>query len=326
MLLQKASGRDNHINLFRREILMGSEQAGASRKDDHLHLKGPDKRSGQHEDGQHEEPGNVLANSVMQVQAAAGNMAAVQMMQEASPDLSFLNKGGGSKIPSPVKDKMEHYFGHDFSRVTLHEAAETSAMGAKAMASGSKIFFSPGMKSPESRAGQSLLGHELAHVVQQRQNKVSAKGGKGAQIVHNSGLESEADQAGKAAAGSQFAGAYASAGAGSLAHSPAGHAQDAAGGSAESFAPVQGFFKGLKKFAGKAMGAVKKIAPKAMSMGKKFMDAGGMDMIKGGVSGFKEGGVMGALKGANSAKEGGIGGLLGNMFGGQKKEEEGEEE
>src|SRR5258706_196915 len=54
---------------------------------------------------------------------------------------------------------------------------------------------------PNSEAGQALIGHELAHVVQQRGGRVSASGqGKGAPIVDDHALEREADEQGAKAA------------------------------------------------------------------------------------------------------------------------------
>jgi hypothetical protein len=66
---------------------------------------------------------------------------------------------------------MEARFGHDFSRVRVHSdeasAAATQAYGALAYTTGSDIVFSPGRYRPGMAAGQRLLAHELAHVVQQ---------------------------------------------------------------------------------------------------------------------------------------------------------------
>lgn len=66
---------------------------------------------------------------------------------------------------------MEPRFGYDFSRVRIHSGAtaERSAkdMNAHAYAVGHHIVFSAGEFAPATFAGQRLLAHELAHVVQQ---------------------------------------------------------------------------------------------------------------------------------------------------------------
>ncbi len=61
---------------------------------------------------------------------------------------------------------MERAFGADFSDVRVHEGGSASALGALAMAQGDALHFAPG--SSASSSGNELMGHELAHVVQQR--------------------------------------------------------------------------------------------------------------------------------------------------------------
>jgi outer membrane protein OmpA-like peptidoglycan-associated protein len=66
---------------------------------------------------------------------------------------------------------METRFGTDFSTVRIHAdstAAETArTIGAAAYTVGRDIVFGTGRYQPHSSAGQQLLAHELAHVVQQ---------------------------------------------------------------------------------------------------------------------------------------------------------------
>lgn len=84
--------------------------------------------------------------------------------------------GGGLRSPSQPLDAatrrfMEAGFGADFGAVRVHtgsEAARSAAgVGARAYTVGAHIVFGPGEYAPASRAGQRLLAHELAHVVQQ---------------------------------------------------------------------------------------------------------------------------------------------------------------
>lgn len=80
-------------------------------------------------------------------------------------------RGGGQPLPSTARAFFEPKFGHDFGQVRVHtdaRAAETArAINARAFTAGKAIFFGAGQYAPESGAGQRLLAHELAHVVQQ---------------------------------------------------------------------------------------------------------------------------------------------------------------
>jgi len=72
---------------------------------------------------------------------------------------------------------MEARFRHDFSRVRVHtgaKAAESArAVNARAYTVGRDIAFDTGLLSPSTREGRRLLGHELAHVIQQNHNDSS---------------------------------------------------------------------------------------------------------------------------------------------------------
>ncbi|MDB4958767.1 MAG: hypothetical protein JWO36_6336 [Myxococcales bacterium] len=103
--------------------------------------------------------------------------------------------GSGEALPAEVRTKMEGSFGADFSKVRIHQTGQAEAIGAQAFAQGENIHFAAGKYDPNSTAGQELLGHELAHVVQQRQGRVAPtmqmKGGLG--VNDDAALEHEAD-------------------------------------------------------------------------------------------------------------------------------------
>ncbi|MCB9234811.1 MAG: DUF4157 domain-containing protein [Bacteroidia bacterium] len=103
-----------------------------------------------------------------------------------------------------VMGKMENSFGSDFSNVNIHkDSQKASDVGALAYTQGNDVHFAPGQFKPETQSGQELIGHELAHVVQQREGRVEPTTNVGDMPVNNDkGLESEADAMGaKAAAG-----------------------------------------------------------------------------------------------------------------------------
>jgi Domain of unknown function (DUF4157) len=116
--------------------------------------------------------------------------------------------GGGQALPGDVQAKMGSAFGADFSAVRIHEGAHVSELGAAAYTQGAEVHFAPGQYQPGSQSGQELIGHELAHVVQQSQGRVSATTqAKGVDINDDSALEQEADAWGARAARGEAVGA-----------------------------------------------------------------------------------------------------------------------
>ena len=110
----------------------------------------------------------------------------------------------GRPLASDVRGKMEKSFGVDFSQVRVHEGAHTLALGATAFARGEHVHFAPGLYAPASAQGQALLGHELAHVVQQRAGRVGATSHQaGTAINSEPALERSAKAAGKRASQAQ---------------------------------------------------------------------------------------------------------------------------
>ena len=118
----------------------------------------------------------------------------------AADDPPTTTTSGGSQLPSAVQAKMESSFGADFSDVRVHEGPQASQLGAVAYAQGTDLHFAPGQYNPGTMSGDSLIGHELTHVQQQRAGRVSTPQGKGAPIVADHALEAEADRAGDRAA------------------------------------------------------------------------------------------------------------------------------
>ncbi len=110
------------------------------------------------------------------------------------------NKTG---MPDDVKAGMEAAHGADFSDVKIHPSSSKAPdVGAIAYTQGTDIHFAPGQFSPDTSAGKSLLGHELAHVVQQREGRVAPTTEvNGMPVNDNPDLEKEADELGKKAAG-----------------------------------------------------------------------------------------------------------------------------
>jgi len=115
--------------------------------------------------------------------------------------LPVQKKENQTGLPDHVKDRMESSFNTDFSDVRVHAESEKAPdVGALAYTQGSDIHFAPGQFSPESGSGRQLLGHELAHVVQQRQGRVQPTTEvNGMPVNDNASLEQEADIQGRKA-------------------------------------------------------------------------------------------------------------------------------
>jgi glyoxylase-like metal-dependent hydrolase (beta-lactamase superfamily II) len=76
--------------------------------------------------------------------------------------------GGGLALPAALADHFGRAFGQTFTDVRIHpDAPAALRRNARALASGRDIAFAPGEYRPDTRSGLLLLGHELAHVVQQ---------------------------------------------------------------------------------------------------------------------------------------------------------------
>lgn len=100
-------------------------------------------------------------------------------------------------LPSPVRQKMERAFGEDLSDVKIQEGSRARGLDPVAFTRGRSIHLAPGTFRPHSEAGQRLLAHEIAHVVQQRRGLVRATHRHGELPLNaDPALESQADQAG----------------------------------------------------------------------------------------------------------------------------------
>lgn len=95
--------------------------------------------------------------------------------QDASPAWSnrqeLAPKGQAAPLEGSVRAQMESRFGAEFGAVRIHADATAAksarTIGAAAYTVGRDIVFGADRYQPHSSAGQHLLAHELAHVVQQ---------------------------------------------------------------------------------------------------------------------------------------------------------------
>ena len=163
----------------------------------------------EHDTPQRQSAPNTPAQNILQMQRTLGNRAVQRLLGqvqrvpyenggELDDDLSNQinsSRGNGSRLDGAVSDTMSDQLGHDFSGVNVHTDSNADrlsrSIGAKAFTTGSDIFFKQGAYSPGSSDGQSLLAHELTHVVQQ--DGQAPAGGKLTVGPANDSYESEAD-------------------------------------------------------------------------------------------------------------------------------------
>ena len=107
-------------------------------------------------------------------------------------------RSAGQPLPDPTRSFRQQRLRQDFSSVRVHTdaaaAASARAVDAAAYTVGSHVVFGAGRYAPQTRAGQSLLAHELTHVTQQRGAALPARGDL-RMDAPDSAAEREADRA-----------------------------------------------------------------------------------------------------------------------------------
>lgn len=119
-----------------------------------------------------------------------------------SPDPGVPHAHAGTALPRALRESFEQAYAQDFSDVRVHSGAEARRIGAIAYTRGNHLHFQPGRFNPYTASGKELIGHELAHVVQQRAGRVGMpRVQRGtAPIQEHPTLECEADALGHRAA------------------------------------------------------------------------------------------------------------------------------
>lgn len=93
----------------------------------------------------------------------------------AQPTPQGLGLGAGQPLPAAERRYFENRLGADLAGVRIHaDAAEAAALNARAFATGRDIGFAPGRWQPGTAEGRRLLGHELAHVLEQGRRRQTA--------------------------------------------------------------------------------------------------------------------------------------------------------
>lgn len=99
-------------------------------------------------------------------------MAAAPARHRPPPVVAQALAAPGRPMEPAARARVERRFGQDFSAVRIHDgalaAASARAIGARAYVLGPHVVLGPGAQAAERPAGEALLAHEMAHVVQQR--------------------------------------------------------------------------------------------------------------------------------------------------------------
>ena len=90
---------------------------------------------------------------------------------QAAASVMSSERAQGAPLDPGARALAERKQGEDFSDVRVHTNSPLAAgIGANAITYSGDIHFAPGAYNPGSAQGDALIGHELAHVVQQRSN------------------------------------------------------------------------------------------------------------------------------------------------------------
>lgn len=119
-----------------------------------------------------------------------------------------------TSLPFSLQTNMEKSFGMSFSNVNIHKnSSKAVQMKSLAFAQGEDVHFAPGQYNPDSKKGQGLIGHEFAHIAQQRSGivKPTHMMKKGFGLNADTQLEREADHMGSKAIKGEVVGKYAGA-------------------------------------------------------------------------------------------------------------------
>lgn len=165
------------------QAILELQRAGGNRNVEALLQQNNQGANSPQEDGTHSELGSVEND---------GHSDTTEMPSAGSRQ-QLRNHGGN--LPAGVRKKMEAAFGTDFSDVRVHEnSSRATELNAKAYTQGDEIHFAPGEYNPETAQGQHILGHELSHIIQNRQGRVkTTHQEKGCDISDQADLEREAD-------------------------------------------------------------------------------------------------------------------------------------
>ena len=147
-------------------------------------MRGRERELGQGREAAGEAPEAAEQTPVERLAASMGNVAFAALAREGAgvlpggrvhPDVEAAiaaQRGRGHGLDPGTRDRVAPALGDPLEDVRVHTGPEADALArsveARAFATGRDLFFAEGEHRPGTEAGERLLAHELAHVVQQR--------------------------------------------------------------------------------------------------------------------------------------------------------------
>ena len=117
------------------------------------------------------QPGSIKQRNTSDVQNTSLPQQDGKLEEAGDEASSLLMSVPGFSMPDHLRSQMEACFGVDFSTITFHTGpkADEACQQVQALAFTyrNRIFFAEGSYQPESKEGQKLIAHELAHTIQQ---------------------------------------------------------------------------------------------------------------------------------------------------------------
>jgi hypothetical protein len=165
------------------------------------------------EEGSAISPAESPEESTRPIQRQPDTSSSITGAESNARDL-IPSSAGGLPIDAAARATLEKYYATDLSDVRVHtdseDARSAESIDAQAYTTGREVYFGRGMYAPSSAAGQKLLAHEVAHVIQQsagKQPSLAAKTTLGVKIgAVDDPLEAEAERAAeKFASGAEHA-------------------------------------------------------------------------------------------------------------------------
>src|SRR5450432_2211630 len=99
--------------------------------------------------------------------------------------------GTSRPLERSTQSRMEGLFGTSLSGIRIHDDHAASSLAdrwnAKAITRGSDIYFGSGFYRPDHFEGRRLLGHEIAHSLQQRGTSTERSSSDHEQEAHGAG-------------------------------------------------------------------------------------------------------------------------------------------
>ena len=101
-------------------------------------------------------------------------------------------KSAGASLPAGVRSQVEKIFKTDFAGVRVRISPLPWALGAEAFATRNELYFAPGYYDCSTEKGLRLIGHELAHIAQQREGRACCHNDE-VNLLRDDALEQEAN-------------------------------------------------------------------------------------------------------------------------------------